>query len=305
MKVFVTLGPDQHQAAADAAAAEAAGFDGVSTGEHLFFHGATPNAFVSLAAAAGATSRVRLLSSLTVLPLYPAALVAKLAVSLDQVSGGRFDFGIGVGGEFPGEFIAAGVPVEERGPRGDEALDVLTRLFAGENTDYRGRYTHIPNLRIIPPPIQPGGPPLWVGGRRAAAMRRAGQFASVWFPYMYTPEQLADSLTVVRAHAERYGRDPSSITAAIHSWGGVDDNPVRSRNEVADAVGEIYRQDFSRLVDRYLLHGTPERVRARIAEYRDAGADALVFCPVGSGTRRTTIVESFAREVLDGAANRT
>src|SRR5699024_1262967 len=81
--VYVTLGPDQESAADVARAAEAAGFDGVSWGEHLFFHGATPNAFVSLAAAAGATSRIRLLTSVVILPLYPAALAAKLAATLD------------------------------------------------------------------------------------------------------------------------------------------------------------------------------------------------------------------------------
>lgn len=125
--------------AADASAAEDAGFDGVC--KHLFFHGATPNAFVALAAAAGATNRVRLLSSLTLLPLYPSALAVKLAATLDQVSNGRFDFGIGVGGELPDEFTAAGVGVRERGRRTDEALDVITCLFSGEPMDFDGPYT--------------------------------------------------------------------------------------------------------------------------------------------------------------------
>ena len=70
--------------------------------------GRSPNGFVALAAAAGATERIRLLSSLTVLPLYPAALAIKLATTVDQVSGGRFDMGVGVGGEHPPEFVAAG-----------------------------------------------------------------------------------------------------------------------------------------------------------------------------------------------------
>lgn len=301
MKVFVTLGPDQRQVAAEAAAAEAAGFDGVSTGEHLFFHGATPNAFVSLATAAGATSRVRLLSSLTVLPLYPAALAAKLATSLDQVSCGRFDFGVGVGGEFPDEFVAAGVPTHERGARADEALEVIEALFTGQTTEFRGSYTHIPGLQLMPSPIRSGGPPLWVGGRRPSAMRRAGRFADVWFPYMYTPEQLAKSLNTVRENAERHGRDPATVTGAIHCWGGVDDSPAHSRAEVTDAVSEIYQQDFGPLADRYLLHGRPDQVLARMTEYRDAGADALVFCPIGSGMRRTAIVDSFAQEVLGKA----
>lgn len=272
------------------------------TGEHLFFHGAMPNGFVSLAAAAGATRRLRLLSGLTVLPLYPAALAAKLATSLDQVSNGRFDMGVGVGGEFPAEFVAAGVELQERGGRTDEALAVMKQLFTGETTEFDGAYTRIPGLRIDPPPVQRAGPPLWIGGRRSAAIRRAGRYGDVWFPYMYAPEQLATSLQSVRDHAERNGRDPGQIAGAIHCWGGVDDDPGRSRAEVIEAVSDTYRQDFTNLVDRYLLHGTPERVGARIQEYRDAGAEYLVFAPVGDAARRSEIVESFASEVLLPAA---
>ncbi|SKG71439.1 flavin-dependent oxidoreductase, F420-dependent methylene-tetrahydromethanopterin reductase [Mycobacteroides abscessus subsp. bolletii] len=298
MRVYVTLGPDQSSAAADAAAAEAAGFDGVSTGEHLFFHGPMPNAFISLAAAAGATSRVRLLSSLTLLPLYPPALAAKLATSLDQVSAGRFELGVGVGGEYPAEFTAAGVPVGERGRRADEALELMSRLFTGAPTHFQGRYATVPGLRIDPPPAQGGGPPIWVGGRRAAAIRRAGRHGDVWFPYMYSPEQLHHSLSAVRQAAERAGRDPAQIRAAIHCWGGVDDDAARSRSEVIAAVSDTYQQDFTKLVDRYLLHGTPEDVAGRIDEYREAGADCVVFAPVGAGERRDRIIDMFAEHVL-------
>lgn len=298
MKIYVSLGHDQRSAATEAAAAEAAGFHGVCTGEHLFFHGAMPNAFVSLAVAAGATTRVRLLSALTVLPLYPAALAAKLATSVDQVSNGRFDLGIGVGGEFPAEFTAAGVDLQQRGRRTDEALDVMKRLFTGEAIEFNGAYTRIPGQRLDPPPVQHGGPPVWVGGRREAAVRRAGRLGDVWFPYMYTPEQLATSLESARDHAEDGGRGRAHIAGAIHCWGGVDDNPSRSRAEVIEAVSNTYQQDFTNLADRYLLHGTPERVAARIAEYRDAGAEYLVFAPVGDAQRRSEIVANFARKVL-------
>ena len=105
MRTFLTLSFDQGAAvAAEARAAEMAGDDGLAAGEHLFFHGPQPNGFVALAAAAGATERIGLLTSLTVLPPYPAALAVKLATTLDQVSGGRFDMGVGVGGEYPPEF---------------------------------------------------------------------------------------------------------------------------------------------------------------------------------------------------------
>jgi probable F420-dependent oxidoreductase len=298
MRVVLTLSSDQSAVATEARAAEDAGYDGIGTGEHLFFHSSHPNAFVALAAAAGATSRIRLLSSLTVLPLYPAALAAKLATTLDQVSGGRFDLGVGVGGEYPPEFVAAGVDVDERGPRTDEALALLRRLWNGGTVDFDGRFTRIEGLELSPGPAQPGGPPLWLGGRRAPAIRRAGRFADVWMPYMYTPEQLASSLAEVREAAERAGRDPATVRGAVFCWGGVDADAGRAREEVVAGVSAVYQQDFAPLADRYLLHGDPDRVVARAREYAEAGADTLVFSPVGVGDRRRAIVDLFTTDVL-------
>jgi probable F420-dependent oxidoreductase len=298
VRVVLALSSDQRSVAAEASAAEAVDYDGVAIGEHLFFHGPVTNAFVSLAAAAGATSRIRLLSSLTVLPLYPAALAAKLATTLDQVSNGRFDLGVGIGGEYPKEFVAAGVQVADRGARADEALTLLKALWSGRAVEFDGRFSRVPGLALAPGPLQDGGPPVWLGGRSAAAIRRAGRHADVWMPYMYTPEQLASSLAEVRAAAEQAGRDPSAVRGAVFCWGGVDESAGESRREVVEAVSAIYQQDFSPLADRYLLHGDPDRVLARAREYADAGAETVVFSPVGEGARRRKIVEEFTRSVL-------
>ena len=124
--------------AAEARRAEQLGFDLLASGEHVFFHGPTSNAFLTLATAAGVTERVRLLSALTILPLYPMAMAAKMASTLDLISNGRFDLGIGVGGEYPPEFAAVGAPVVGRGSRTDEALEVMVRLLSGERVIRRG-----------------------------------------------------------------------------------------------------------------------------------------------------------------------
>ena len=298
MRVVLTLSSDQPAVAVEARAAEDAGFDGVATGEHLFFHGPVANAFVALAAAAGATSRVRLLSSLTVLPLYPAALAAKLATTLDQVSGGRFDLGVGVGGEHPPEFVAAGTDVADRGARADEALELLRALWAGGPVDFAGRFSTVPGLALDPGPVQPGGPPIWLGGRRPAAVRRAGRSADVWMRYMYTPEQLARSLGEVREAAGQAGRDPSAVRGAVFSWGAVHEDADRAREEAIETVSAVYSQDFTPLADRYLLHGDPDRVVARALEYADAGAETLVFSPSGEGARRQAAVDLFTAAVL-------
>jgi probable F420-dependent oxidoreductase len=298
MRVVLALSSDQTAVATEARAAEAAGYDGLATGEHLFFHSPHPNGFVSLAAAAGATERIRLLSALTVVPLYPAALAAKLATTLDRVSGGRFDLGVGVGGEHPPEFVAAGVEVTERGARADEALELFRALWAGGPVDFDGRFTKVPGLALDPGPVQPGGPPIWLGGRRPAAIRRAGRFADVWMPYMYTPEQLARSLAEVREAAEATGRDPATVRGAVFCWGGVDEDAARSRRQVVETVSAVYQQDFEPLADRYLLHGDPDRVTARVREFADAGAETLVFSPVGQGADRRRLVDLFTGAVL-------
>lgn len=216
------------------------------------------------------------------------------------MSNGRFDLGVGVGGEYPPEFDAAGVDVTQRGARTDEALELFRALWQDGKVDFDGRLTRVPGLAQQPGPRQAGGPPIWLGGRSRAAIRRAGRFADVWMPYMYTPEQLAASLTEVRAPAEAGGRDPASVRGAVFCWGGVDEDPTRSRREVVDGVSAVYQQDFGRLADRYLLHGDPDRVAARAREYADAGADALIFSPVGEGARRRGIVDLFTTAVLPG-----
>ena len=298
MRAGIVLTRDQRQVSATARWAENRGFDHVACGEHIFFHGRTPNAFVVLAAAAGATERIRLLSALTILPVYPAALAAKLVATLDQVSNGRFDFGVGVGGEYPPEFESVGVPVHERGARTDEGLELITELVGGGPVNYAGRWSTVNGLSLNPPAVQQPRPPVWVGGRRRAAFRRAGRFADVWMPYMYTPERLADSLASVRAYATESGRDRNDVRGAIFCWGAVDRDPAVARREAVAAVNATYNQDFEPLADRYLLTGTPQQMIARLTEYRDAGAETVIFAGPRDADAWRRSVELFAEEVL-------
>ena len=285
--------------------AEDLGYDVLACGEHVFFHGPTPNAFVALAAAAGATRRIRLLSATTVLPVYPAALAAKMAATLDTVSGGRFELGVGVGGEYPAELRACGIDPAERGPRTDEALEVLTRLFAGEQVHHRGRFVQIEGDWLDPPPVQRPRPPLWIGGRKAPALRRTGRYGDTWMPYLVEPAQLVDGLERARAEAVAHGRPAGAVSGALFCWAAVDSDPVQARRTALDALSRIYRQDFGPLVDRYVPTGTPVQVAARLDEYAAAGAEAVVFAPACPDDEVEQMAETFAREVapaLRGAA---
>ena len=284
-------------AAALARRSEALGYDYVTCGEHVFFHVPTPNAFVSLAVAAGATERIKLMSTITLAPLYPAALLAKLAASLDVASGGRFSLGIGVGGEYDREFEACGVPVGERGARTDEALEVLERLFTGDKVDYQGRFTSLRGVSLRPPPVQRPRLPVWVAGRREAAWRRAARFADGWLPYMYTPEMVADSADQIRDLRAAMGRDdPIEIGAFLFF-------AVHQDRDTAFAMAngrlsKQYNQDFSRLVPKYALAGTPDDCAARLREYVEGGATTLILAPACPSEYADTNLELMGREVL-------
>jgi probable F420-dependent oxidoreductase len=289
---------EQAGVAAKARRIEEMGYDVLTCGEHVSFHTPVTNAFVTLACAAGATERIRLMSSVALLPLYPAALAAKLGAALDVASGGRFDFGVGVGGEIPKEFEACGVPVKERGPRTNEALEVIRRLWTEEAVTHEGRFNTLNDVRIEPAPVQSPHPPIWVAGRQKGAARRAGRYADGWMPYMFTPEQFAESLAEVRSFAEEAGRDPAAIRAAIFIWMSVDADGDAARQQAIDHLSRNYNQDFTRLAPKYALSGSPEDCRARLREYLDAGADMAVVAPAREGDAAAeACLRTFAEEV--------
>jgi len=282
--------------------AERAGFDFLACGEHVFFHSPALNAFVALAAAAGATARIRLLTALTILPLYPPALAAKQAATLDRVSGGRLDLGIGVGGEYPAEFAAVGVPVRERGRRADEALGVLTLLFAGDSVSF-GRpdgpeARAMPAQQLSPLPVQRPRPPLWIGGRSPSSTRRAGRFGDVWMPYMHTPGQLAAGLLQARVAAAEYGRPADAIRGAYFCWTAVSDDPAVARRAAVETLNRVYAQDFGRAVDRYVPAGTPSQVATRLAEYASAGAESVVLAPACAPEDCPRVIRTLADELI-------
>lgn len=275
--------------------AEELGYDLLACGEHVFFHVPTANAFVALAAAAGATSRIRLLSAATLLPVYPAPLAAKMAATLAGVSGGRFELGVGVGGEYPAELAACGVDPAERGRRADESLGLLTRLFAGERVHHDGRFWRLDGLRLDPVP--PRRPPIWVGGRRTAAIRRAGRFGDVWMPYLVGPDRFRQSLEQVRAEAGAHGRGAEAVDGALFCWAGVGADGPGARRAALDVLARVYRQDFGPLADRYVPTGTPAQVAVRLGEYAAAGARTVLFAPAVPQDGLERAAETFIHEV--------
>ena len=262
--------------------AETMGFDYLTCGEHLMFTGPVANSLLALSAAAVVTQKIKLMSSIVLVPLYNAAMLAKMTAVLDVISNGRYHFGIGVGGEFPREFEAAGVPVNERGPRTNEALEVIKRLWTEKKVTFSGRFNNFSEVTIDPQPMQTPHPPIWVAGRQDSAMKRAVKFADGWLPYMYTAEQLAESVRKISEMGRAAGRDMSGFRHGLFVFTTVYADREKAQQVAAQTVGRNYAQDFSRKAGRYLLFGTPDDCRKRLKEYVDAGARTVVLaaaCP--------------------------
>jgi probable F420-dependent oxidoreductase len=162
--------------------AEELGFDHVAVGNRLLDSGfgLDTDPLVLLSAVAGATTRLRLLTSVLVAPYYPALVLANQAATLDVVSGGRLILGVGAGWN-PAEFAAVAVPASERGARADDHLAAAKTLWSQRPANYDGPFTVLRDARLGVPPLTPGGPPIWVGGHSDAALRRALRFGAGWY----------------------------------------------------------------------------------------------------------------------------
>ena len=267
--------------AEDARAAEALGYEFVATGEHVFFYGPVGNGLIQLAAAAGATTSIKLMSAITLVPLYPASLLAKQVATLDMVSGGRFNLGVGVGGEFAKEFEACGVPVNERGARTNEALRLMKRLWTEDNVSFDGRFCTLSGVTLAPKPSSP--PPIWISGRSEAAMSRCARYGDGWLPYMYTPERLADSLASITTFGDSEDRT-EPVKPGLYIFFAVHEDGARGLKMATERLSVQYNQDFSKLVGKYALAGSPDDCIARLREYIDAGARTIILnsaCPGG------------------------
>jgi probable F420-dependent oxidoreductase len=273
------------------------GYDFITVGEHVLFPSPTTNTLIALAVAAGATSRVGLVSTITILPLYPAALAAKLVAELARQSGDRFELGVGMGGEIPAEFEACGVEVAERAPRMEEAVEVIRLLLSDEHVTFAGRFTTLTDVTLIPRPARPV--PIWLGGRKERAMRRAARLADVWMPYLYSPEQFARSMAVVREEAAACGRPQDAIGGGLLAFTVVGDDGDECRRRAGELLSTVYGTDMWSAAERYVLAGTPAEVAERIAAYREAGVGRLIFSPLtNEGSEHLEMLERIAAEVI-------
>ncbi|MGH2896227.1 MAG: LLM class flavin-dependent oxidoreductase, partial [Solirubrobacteraceae bacterium] len=204
------------------------------------------------------------------------AWAAKILATIDHLSSGRLVLGVGVGGEFPAEFEAAGVPVRQRGARLDDALHVIRDLLTGQPVTYEGR-----TMAVTAPSLQPAmatPPPIYVGGRGEAALRRAARHGDMWLPMWLTPERVAQRTQMLADLAESEGR-PIPGTALLVGV-RIDDDRARARAEAELHIRGQYRMGLDK-IEHWTLLDSVEGAIEQLDAYSQAGVEEFVFMPLG------------------------
>jgi probable F420-dependent oxidoreductase len=305
MRIGVTV-PNVHETLAQRTTIEAVGrmaddlgFDSIWCNDHLAIPSAPDGAaepayaagygeqrhqniyepLIVLAYLAAVTRRVLLGTSVYLLPLRNPVLAAKQVVSLDRLSEGRLVLGVGVGW-LEGEFAALGVPYRQRGSRTDEAIAVLKALCAQDGGEFQGRHHSFTGVDFYPKPLQQPHPPLWIGGRSGAAVRRAARVGDAWHPSHLTIDELRQQIPELRAECERAGRSADDVTVATRRKLVLTPSPAG-----ADAAR--------------VLQGDAGAIAATVAELEQVGvAHLIVELPGSSEGELLENLDWFGREVL-------
>jgi alkanesulfonate monooxygenase SsuD/methylene tetrahydromethanopterin reductase-like flavin-dependent oxidoreductase (luciferase family) len=262
---------------------EELGFDGLFTGEHLLFHRPVWDAVSMCTAMACATERIAIGPAATIAPLRHPTLLAKEFAGVDRISGGRLILTLGVGGDNPKEFHAAGVPLERRGRRTGETLEIVRRYFSGERFSYDGEIFRLDDVQLDPAPPRGAATPIWVAGRKEPTRRRAALLADGFLPYMVTPESFAEMCRSVRELAEDGGRElPASYAFAAYLYVCLDEDGGAARRRADEHLAWRYSEPrfTGDLAGRYAVAGGAAECLEGLQRFVEAGASHIVLSVV-------------------------
>lgn len=214
---------------------------------------------------AGQTSKIRLVTSVLIVPHRNPLIAAKSLATLDLLSEGRLVVGVGVGW-MREEFQALGLPpFEERGAVTDEYIRAFKVLWTEDDPHFQGKYISFDDISFLPKPVQKPHPPIWVGGESRPALRRTAELADGWYPLgsnptfpMGTPEQLKAGLERLAGYAERFGRDPSTIETIYRT---------HQFELLKQAAGP----------DRLPFIGDADQIAGDIRQYQDMGVTSMIW----------------------------
>jgi probable F420-dependent oxidoreductase len=272
--------------------AEAVGFESLMVPDHLLFRQSPPGndpmvhlppgktrgiweAWSVLSAAAEATSRIQLGPLMACASFRNPTLLAKMAATLDEISGGRLVLGLGAGWHEP-EYHAFGFPFDRRVSRFEEALQIIVTLLREGRIDFQGQYYQARDCELLPRGPRPGGPPIMIGAQKPRMLRLVARHADIYdTDYQYGAEAVVQRYAALGAACADVGRDPKTLTRStatrVAVATGSAPDPTWQVSPPRDGIAE-YALDGARFAARY---GTPDELAAYLRTFVAAGAERI------------------------------
>ena len=286
--------------------AERLGYHSIFLVEHHFTgQGQVSASMTLLAYLAAKTSRIRLGTAVVVLPWHNPVLIAEQAATLDLLSGGRFDFGVGKGYRKP-EFSGFCIPMAEGAERFDEAMEIIRKAWTSEGRfSHHGKRWHYDDIVVEPEPIQRPHPPLWLAAGSEASIRRAAREGyNLLLDQIALTDQIIERVAMFREECGKIGRayDPAmvAVARALQMFHREEDRAaaLETRARVVKAIGDIAqgtRPDVAIEQDDAPLLGLPQEVIARVQRLRDGGVENLLLVDPNANVAN---LRAFAAEVM-------
>lgn len=228
-----------------------------------------------LAAAAGATQKIRLGTSVLLANLRHPSHVAKIISTLDFISNGRLTVGLGFGSR-ENDYKAVEIPFEHRGSRAVEQVQLMKRLWTEDNVTHKGRFYAVENLTVGPKPIQKPHPPIWTGGSADVALKRAGTWADGFICGSSAIPDFPATWEKISGYAKAAGRDPNKINKAGLTFMAIDDDQNKAVKTVEDYVMRYYGRLRVDVANTSLV-GAPSAIIDRIGAFLSKGLDTLII----------------------------
>ncbi|MGN6718142.1 MAG: LLM class flavin-dependent oxidoreductase [Candidatus Binatia bacterium] len=228
-----------------------------------------------LAAAAGATQKIRLGTSVLLGNLRHASHVAKIVSTLDFISNGRVTLGLGFGSR-ENDYKAVEIPFEHRGSRAVEQVQLMKRLWTADKVTFEGKFYNVENLSVGPKPIQQPHPPIWTGGSAEVALKRAGSWADGFICGSSAIPDFPSTWEKIAGYARAAGRDPNKISKAGLTFMAIHDDQSKAVRAVEDYVKRYYGRLRADVANTSLV-GSPAAIAERMGAFLSRGLDTLII----------------------------
>lgn len=271
------------------------GYDSIWLSDRIVSEKFSLEPMMALAMVAAYSEKMKFGTSVLAMPLRNPVVLAKQIATLDYLSQGRFFPAVGLGQEEPEEYEACGVTKERRGPRTDEAIQLMRRLWEEEGVTHEGEFYKCHNVTVTPKPFLKPSTPVWIGGRTPAAARRVGRVGDGWLVSSATPAEVKEGRDILFATAEEYNRviedDHVGVLLGYYVSSDVEEATIMANRFVIRQRPDAHFTEFTAV-------GPVERIAEYIQRYVVSGASKFVMRPMCPAEETMEQLDILGEELL-------